>query len=187
MRIGLDLDGVLSDFTVGYKDILNRVTRRVLPDEDPPVWEWPKLYGVTPAQEEDAWHIINTEPDFWQTLPNMPDFTDVLQRRLGAIAHDHDVYFVTDRPTKRAKQQTEDWLRQRSLPQSVLVTPHKGLAAEALALDIFVDDKPANVLAVANANTRVYLFNRRWNSAFVPPPAITPIDGLLDLFRLEAL
>ena len=190
MKVGLDLDGVLVDFDAGYREVLHIVARKVIPPDPPLVWDWPRDHGITAAQEQDAWHLIGQAPDFWATLPDYVTFTPKICQRLVKVATKHDVYFITDRPTRGAKQQTERWLRAHGLPESVLITPRKGLAAEALGLNVFVDDKPANCFDVRShsPDARVYLQYRAWNRALQPTPElhITVVKSLDAVFDEEA-
>lgn len=190
MRIGIDLDGVLVDFDAGLREMLFRTSRKVIPPGEPPCWEWPATFGITDTQERDAWDLINASPDFWETLPEYSAFTHELKEQLIEVALANDVYFITDRRKRGAKQQTERWLASRGLVPSVAITNQKGLVAKALYLDVFIDDRPENCLDVRayRPDARIYLQRRPWNAAFHPRQGhLTEVTSLRELFVAEAL
>lgn len=186
MRLGLDLDGVLADFDSSYRQLIEEVTQRPLPVADPTVWDWPVTCGVTPEEEAEVWRRIHHSREFWAALGDAPNFTADTCRALADISRFHDVYFITARPSRYAKHQTEQWLIRHGLPPCALMTEHKGLAAKVLNLHVYVDDRPENVLATVceSPTTRTYLQRRSWNRTCTHMPAIATLD---ELFEREGL
>lgn len=181
MRIGFDIDGVLSNFIKAYQALFVSVTGRDLfePNDvlEPPCWDWPQLRGYTDEEVAKVWAIIKSDPEFWVRLDETEHMKSL--RGVAETLLAHDVYFVTDRPGIRTKTQTEDWLLFKSgcFNPTVLVSAQKGLCAKALKLDCYIDDKLENVWDVQQATTprdaagnvigppatRTYLLDRGYN------------------------
>ena len=151
MKIGIDVDGVLSDTLVAI--------HRKFPE-----WDTSKGWygGFTKEQFDAVWADAKNEENFWMTIPVVQG----LSHRLMVDLNDaHDLYFITDRfDTKglSAIRQTVDWIAYYLVgrpPAGVIVAKKKGPVAAALGLDAFLVDKPENCLDVCDAvpNCRVYL------------------------------
>ena len=151
MKIGIDVDGVLSDTLVAI--------HRKFPE-----WDTSKGWygGFTKEQFDAVWADAKNEENFWLTIPVVQG----LSHRLMVDLNDaHDLYFITDRfDTKglSATRQTVDWIAYYLVgrpPAGVIVAKKKGPVAAALGLAAFLDDKPENCLDVCDAvpNCRVYL------------------------------
>lgn len=167
MRIGFDVDGVLARFDEAYMDRVVKVTGRNLWKQPvsatyPDVWDWDKAAGYSQEELVKVWADIKRCPIFWRSLLPYRENVEALQR---LIAED-EVYYITNRPSITAKQQTEDWLdpwHPRGCP-TVLVSANKGAACNALQLDCYIDDRPENVTDVFhNSDTNVFLLDRPWN------------------------
>jgi hypothetical protein len=185
--IGVDIDGVLARFEGGFIPLLRRVTgKRLIPnDYDPQVWQWPTQVGYSKDEEAAAWATLKVDPFFWYSLPVLPDAPSFL----GALKDsEHDVYFITNRMGVNVKRQTELWLEPYYSRPTVLITPHKGLAARTLSLDSYIDDKRENCLEVATIpGVRVYMPRRQYNTLADPHPQITPVHSILEMLEHEGI
>lgn len=177
MKLGIDVDGVICDFNSAYIDKVIAVTGRDLFPPRPfdiPCWNYPESYGYTEAEVADVWNHIKADPLFWYRLPEYPETMAALHYLAERVMrHEDDLYFITARPGVQAKAQTEDWLRAH-LPAfvtpTVLITSHKGLAAQTLGLDVYIDDRWENALSVASCHwsgqapgCQSLLLDRPWN------------------------
>ena len=144
MRIGIDVDGVLSDTLVA----IHRKFKG---------WDTTKgWYGGFTKEEFDAvWEDAKNTNNFWLDIPVVQGFDLQLAQCLNKW---HDLYFITDRFDTvggSAVHQTLTWITSNILagqsPAGVIVAKHKGPVAASIGLDIFVDDKPENCLEVKEA------------------------------------
>jgi 5' nucleotidase, deoxy (Pyrimidine), cytosolic type C protein (NT5C) len=163
MNIGFDLDGCLVNFTDSYATILTRLTGIQFPrnsSEWPTVWYWDRAAGVSKEAEGAAWaEITSGRTLFWQHLEPLPRSRETLFWLDELRSQGHNIYFITTRPGVLAKLQTERWLNAFGFTNpTVLIARNeaaKGQMAQALGLDVFVDDKPENCQAVVEATKKV--------------------------------
>lgn len=171
MKIGFDVDGVLADFNTAFIERVIQVTGRDLFPARPfdiPCWAYPRYYGYTPEEESAVWRHVTDDPTFWLNLAPYDDAPDTLWR-LRELSCLNDVYFITARPGRLAKQQTEIWLATQSgdfmWNPTVLMSGDKGECARVLGLDVYIDDKWDNAVSVAYAGPLFgsFLLERPWN------------------------
>lgn len=169
MRIGIDVDGILADFNYSYCKLAVEVTGRNLFPQlpyAPPCWDYLQPLGYTPEEEKAIWGVIIASDSFWKGLWPYQD-TDTVLKRL-TTRWDDDIYFITNRPGKQAKIQTEVFLFNHGYTHpTVLVSGDKGPVAKGLKLDYFIDDKPSNCIDVADGSkeTKVFMLNCTWNTS----------------------
>ncbi|HYU79179.1 MAG TPA: hypothetical protein VEK56_09345 [Vicinamibacterales bacterium] len=174
MRIAFDLDGVLADLHGPFV----KTALRLFPEIDPNAVSSPEVAASPPEEDDDAgvpvaegtpdrlvtdlaltprqsdavWRSLAATEDFWATLSELEPG---IIARLAAVAEEHrwEVLFITSRPRvagRTIQRQTQYWLEQRGfhLPSVYVVHGSRGRIAEALQLDIVVDDRPENCLDV---------------------------------------
>jgi FMN phosphatase YigB (HAD superfamily) len=175
VRIGCDVDGVLADFNHAFIERVIKVTGvDYFPPRpfDIPLWNYPEHYGYSAAQTSAVWESIKADRMFWRTLKPYGETPRVIEYLFRLMCRDHDVYFITDRPGIIAKRQTEDWFRAITsqmllspFPITVLISGDKAGCAQALNLDLYIDDRWENCEAVRlRGCTKVFLLDRPWNA-----------------------
>lgn len=194
MRLGVDLDGVLANFTDSYARYLTKETGIEFPtssDEWPTEWDWEIASGVTKAQAKMVWdtHILGKGSRFWLGLKSI-DGAGTALRRLNELTREgHDVYFITHRMGDKAKLQTERWLYERGVNYpTVLLSGDKVPLIRSLEIEWFIDDKPETVLAVANMMSwMVYLKAAPHNRDIVLPNNVVRVANVEEALRWAKL
>ena len=173
-RIGVDVDGCLANFNQAFIGLLIAQSGRDLfpvHPYDPAEWHYPATLGYTTEEMDRTWAHIEASTEFWENLDGYPDAAQFLRnldwrhRRAG-----DDIYFITSRPGRRAKEQTEAWLDLRGFEgATVLISSLKQLCCTALQLDYYLDDRTENLVDVVcefeftGASARAYRLMRPWN------------------------
>lgn len=175
MRVGVDVDGVLAAFNESFIERVIDITGRDLFPSRPfdiTTWNYPESYGYTADEVSEVWADIKADRSFWHCIPAYPDTLKALHYLADRAHYGDDVYFITARPGVNAKEQTERWIADRCpwMRPTVLISSHKGLCAQALNLDVYIDDRWENCLETASMHwkgaaptCRTYLMNRPWN------------------------
>jgi hypothetical protein len=108
--------------------------------------------AMSARQQRRLWRHVESIEDFWQTLQELEPG---IIKRLAALALERrwEIIFLTKRPETAgatAQVQSQRWLESKgfSLPSVFVVQGSRGRIADALALDIVVDDRPENCLDV---------------------------------------
>ncbi len=138
------------------------------------------------------WEAVRNTENFWESLQ---ETEPGIVARLAQLARERrwEVIFITQRPSSggdTTQLQTQRWLVAHGfdLPSVYVIKGTRGKVAEALSLDIVVDDRPENCLDVKlESRARAILV---WNDdlANLPPNArrlgiepVTSLGACLDL------
>jgi len=142
LRVGFDMDGVLADFRSAFA--------RVAEDA-----------GLAPETSgpdmRQAWEYVKRTPNWWTTL--QPYEADQIARLYELTRRLRwEVVFMTKRPTTLGdtiQAQTQWWLEQYGFyyPAVVTVPGSRGELANAVRLDIAVDDQLLNCVDIIGGST----------------------------------
>lgn len=196
-KIGIDVDGVLANFSFAYMHLIIRLTgKNLFPETDwknPSCWDWDLVAGYTKEERKLAFASIAESNSFNISLEPFHENVTPLRHNMKYLIDNHDVYFVTNRGGRTAKTQTEEWLRRYVAPRgnygecTAIITGHrvKGLICRALQLDAYIDDNYDNVMdcMIESPTTNTYLLNKSYNAQ--PPEEDTTDRGehLVRLYR----
>ncbi|SRR6266550_1575267 len=165
LNIGLDVDGVISDFTSAARKLCKQLFNG-RPDDSliQTSWAFDSL-GITPEEENILWRKIDSIPNWWLGHTPMP-YTDMLPQ----LCDKHRVIFITNRKDGTGwpiEDQTKIWLKRNFgiVNTNVVISDRKGPTAVGLKLDYFLDDRPRNVEEVfeSSIDTKTYLYNTTYN------------------------
>jgi hypothetical protein len=197
MRIGFDLDGVLADLHQTFAQVALRrfphldaaivaspVVGASPPDEETPAdpaAEAPPLagpghgLGLTRRQLNTVWNDLCATEDLWETLR---ETEPGIVARVAEVADAGrwEVIFLTSRPRSRGRtvqRQSQRWLERLGFPSPSVFVVHgsRGKIADALALDVVVDDRPENCLDVVLESKARAVLIWRGPAATVPGSA----------------
>ena len=174
LRIAFDLDGTLADMDAAlmrqaeslFGATVGRPAQEASADPPTPAVEGDSeqsvaegstenisgLASLRPRQHRQLWQHVKSIEDFWLTLN---EIEPGVIRRLATLASERqwEIIFLTKRPQtigSTAQVQTQRWLEAKGffLPSVFVVQRSRGQIADALGLDIVVDDRPENCLDV---------------------------------------
>ena len=182
LRIGFDLDGVLADMDgalraqceqlfgatrAGAQPAAKASAPAAETDDAPPSADEPAAsqLNLSVREERHLWRHVATVENFWEGLQEIEPGAIA---RLGALARDRrwEIIFLTKRPRTAgatAQVQSQRWLESKGfpLPSVFVVQGSRGRIAQALALDIVVDDRPENCLdVITDSSARAILIGR---------------------------
>lgn len=152
LRVGFDLDGVLADFRSAFSGFAREVLH-----EDIDAARDPDAQSRTPGDVEKVWKAIAKSHNWWTTIK---PFEPEQIARLYALAREGrwDVVFLTKRPPSSGDSvqfQAQWWLERHGylLPSVITVPGSRGELANALRLDLIVDDQLINCAEILGAST----------------------------------
>jgi hypothetical protein len=151
-----------------------------------------RFRALARAQLHDLWSEVARTENFWETLQETEPGAVA---RLAHIARDRgwEVIFITQRPSSAGditQLQTQRWLVAHGfdLPSVYVISTTRGKVADALSLDVVVDDRPENCHDVKlESRARAILI---WSGDTASMPAntrrlgiepVTGINACLDL------
>lgn len=216
MRIAFDLDGVLADLHTPFV----RTAMRLFPELDPNLLATsedtsspppdpdaspdqdapPALPGLslTRRQTGAVWRELSGTVNFWEGLEEIESGAIA---RLAALADEREweVLFITSRPKSKGRtvqRQSQRWLQERGFPMPSVYVVHgsRGRIADALAIDVVIDDRADNCLDIVLESKAGALLVWRGPSATVPastkrlgiavvPTVARVLDALVDADR----
>lgn len=189
MILGLDVDGIFSDFQQGYAPLITKETGIEFPklhlvDEWPDLWDWDRealqKAGYSQEISKDimgrVWSEIKSDPLFWFSLPPHKGTVEFLEK-LNEL--EDDVYFITNRLGATARDQTVSWLEWFGYEKpTVLVSGEKGMCCNALKITHYLDDKLENCEDVRDnvPATKCFMLARPYNRAIWGVPRLPDLE-----------
>jgi hypothetical protein len=167
LRIGLDIDGVIADFRTAFRATAGQCLRRDI--RDAPAGPDARD-ALGPADIERVWQFIARESNWWM---HVQAFEPAELARLYSLARAArwEVFFLTKRPRSAGDSvqfQTQWWLEQHGfyLPSVITVPGSRGELANALRLDLVIDDQFVNCAEViAGSGAKAMLMLRQPDAA----------------------
>jgi hypothetical protein len=154
LRLGFDLDGVVADFHTAFLDAAARLLGTDAIQK--PGAPMPDFDAVSAADAKRVWKVIMETSNWWLGLaPYEP--AQILRLYQLSRRHRWEVSFLTSRiPTAgdSVQFQSQAWLEAHGfyMPAVVTVPGSRGEIANALRLDVIVDDQFLNCLEVVGAS-----------------------------------
>ena len=141
---------------------------------------------LTRQRQHAIWEAVRQTENFWESLGEIEPGAVA---RLARLARDRqwEVLFITQRPASGGEivqLQTQRWLVAHGydLPSVYVIQGSRGKVADALSLDIVVDDRPENCLDVKLESRARAMLVWRADAGDVPSNArrlgIEPVSGI---------
>jgi len=165
VRIGLDLDGVVADWTRSVIENLNRYQRTKLdPAFQPPSWDW---FKENLSKDQWNWIWRGGCQGIFESIKPYPGAI----KFVDDLAHLGDIIVMTSRP-KIAWDTTRRWWNLYFEPS----TPagfnffYSGLAKHHVQVDVLIEDNPEYATHYGewekNSSVRIFLLDRAWNVGY---------------------
>ena len=149
LRIGLDMDGVLTSFYSGFKKLIKDIHGVDIPEEHPSKWYWCRDY-LTRKQEDVIWREVYKSKTFWRELPVCPKLALDDYKRIRELCETDEVFIVTHTVSNDLYQvsyQRLDWLAEycglERHKYTLVITDKKIDYINSVGLDFYIDDKPS--------------------------------------------
>lgn len=168
LRLGIDLDGVVADFTSGWMAFYNREFGTDLKVEDSVTWNG--LVELTHFRSMgEFWHWasdLDGRSLFWH-LETFPGAVDALH---ALAAEGHHIAILTTKP-EFAVHDTFDWLARTQLPTTEVHILEDKWRVDC---DVYLDDSPVVLprLVTHRGDRTICRFVRPWNK---------PVEGAIDV------
>ena len=151
LRLGFDIDGVLADFRSAFRETARECLKRDVPLEsnDPDS-------ALSAPDVERVWKHIARASNWWMRL-RAYEPAQIANLYALARARHWEICFLTKRPPSAGDSvqfQTQWWLEQQGfyLPAVMTVPGSRGDLANALRLDLVIDDQFVNCAEVIGAS-----------------------------------
>lgn len=169
LNIGVDIDGVLSNFTRSARELCKSLFNGKPDDRLVQTgWGFDSL-GLSKEDEDVMWREIDSIPNWWTTHAALQG-----THLLKPLCDKHRVVFITNRKDGvglPVDKQSAVWLTRtfHIFHPAVLLSNDKGPLVKALKLDYYIDDRPKNVLEVIQSAPRCQtaLLDATYNQEFV--------------------
>jgi 5'(3')-deoxyribonucleotidase len=178
--IGVDLDGVCSDFYGRMREIAAEWLERPLSDLTTDVSYELREWGIEkPDQYESLHRFAVTQRQLFETSPMIPGTRLYLRMlsdegaRIRIVTHRLFIHYFH----KMAVSQTIDWLDHNGIPYWDLCFMK---AKEQVGADIYVEDNPANIARLRSEGFHTICFGNSSNRHVAPPRA----ESWSDVYRL---
>lgn len=176
LRLGIDLDGVVADFTGGWVAAYNRDFGATLSPEAVRTWgAMVELTHFTTAGQFWSWARRGDGPSLFRDLVPYPEAIGTLT----ALAERHRVVIVTTKP-RWAVHDTFAWIAEHRIPtREVHIVREKW----RVDCDVYLEDRTSTLaeLEAHRPDATVCRFVRRWNA---PMPGVIDVDSWPGFARL---
>lgn len=170
MRIGIDLDGVVANFTQGWMDFYNRDFGTSLVFEDSQ--NWGDLVDLTHFKDMDEFWAWSSDLDGHSIFWHLETFPGAVEAIRGLVDAGHQIVVITTKPSF-AIRDTHEWVERHRIPAAEIHIIQSNDKWEIPA-DVYLDDGPLVLpgLLEHRPNSTVCRYIRPWNE---------PLDGAIDV------
>ena len=154
MKIGIDIDGVISDFVKDFIIVVKKEYGLDLREQDIYAHDLFLVLGIT---EEEAMELIR------KNLIRDLDLIPGVKESLDKLRNENEIYLLTARPDD-LNNITKDWLKRKEIPYDELIHLNEGEKHQVnLGLDIIVEDNLKDAIRWLNKSNKVIILDHPWN------------------------
>lgn len=157
MKIGVDIDGVISDFVTSFRKLVKK--------------EYGVDFGYDDIHQHDLWKVLGLPRDetlqlIIKTFDYDLGFQPGAIEGLNALAKKHEVILITARPPE-SKQKTLDWLKHNNISYSKIIFTKEGNkhCVEDENLEVIIDDHLEEISNWIGKTSKILVFNHPWNKS----------------------
>lgn len=157
MKIGIDIDGVISDFVTSFRQLIKKEYDVDFGYDDIHQHDLYKVLGIPETEAKKL--IVKT---FEYDLGFQPGAIDGINK----LYTKHEIILVTARPIE-TKQKTLEWLRKNNISYHDIVFTREGEKhhVEELCFDAIIDDHLEEITNWIGKVPQVLVFNHPWNKS----------------------
>jgi len=172
MRLGIDLDGVVANFTKGWMEFYNKQfgTNFVVADSR----NWGDLVDLTHFEHIDEFWDWASDLDGHTVFWHLEAFPGAVEALRSLVDAGHQIIVVTTKPDF-AIQDTHEWVERHRIPAAEIhILEDKWL----VSTDVYLDDGPHILpgLVKHRPESTVCRYIRPWN---------TPVEGAVDVHNFD--
>lgn len=167
MKFGFDIDDTLIDLRAHAFKLYNKKLSKDVAIEAFHALQRVEIhepFGLSDTEGAAMWNSSLDEIYF----TDCPIFEGALATLQALQQEGHDIYYITSRP-KQYCEQTREWMIAQGFPIAAghffcgMQDHEKIETIKALALDVYVDDKPVVLETLVDVETKVILKNQSYN------------------------
>lgn len=189
MKIGFDVDGVLSDFIKAFGNVARSLygSKRIPANFVPTDWNFGNL--LTKEEMKETWKAVANTENFWAKEEPIFGVKDVLKNFIKS--NPGDIWFITARTQGTGAtiaKQTQRWLRSTLgiYPEDYcgIITvdkpEYKKAMMQAMGLNCFIDDHGPTIEDLDTVEgLEAYLLDAPWNQDAKVKNRIASLDAYL--------
>jgi 5'(3')-deoxyribonucleotidase len=168
MRLGIDLDGVVANFTQGWMSLYNRQFGTELAVADSKRWN--DLVDLTHFNDVDEFWKWSSDLDGRSVFWHLEPFPGAVEAVRSLVDAGHSIIVITTKPAF-AVADTYEWIESHRIPAAEIHILEEKWLVEC---DVYLDDGPHVLpgLVEHRPESTVCRFVRPWNS---------PVAGAVDV------
>lgn len=172
MRLGIDLDGVVANFTKGWMQFYNRDFGAALDVSDSRRWH--DLVDLTHFKDIDEFWTWSAELDGHSVFWHLEPFPGAIEALRSLADAGHHIIVITTKP-KFASNDTYEWIERHRLPAAEIHIVEDKWTVECA---VYLDDGPYNLapLVAHRPEATVCRYVRPWND---------PTPGAIDVHNFD--
>ncbi|VVB51499.1 5' nucleotidase, deoxy (Pyrimidine), cytosolic type C protein (NT5C) [uncultured archaeon] len=156
MKIGVDIDGVISDFIKNFRVIVREAYNIDLQEQDIYVHDLNLVLGISKIEAFDL---------VLKCLTQDLELIEGAKEGLIQLYKDHEVYILTARP-KELNGRTEKWLKKNNIPYHKLIHLNEGNKHMVdVRLDIIIEDNLTDAINWIGKSKVILVYDHFWNKS----------------------